>query len=51
MKESGMRWLNATEYRYPGDLLEPERAEAEQALAMAEAFVAFVIGVLSIILA
>jgi len=41
----------ATEYRYPGDLLEPERSEAEQALAMAEAFVAFVIGVLPITLA
>ena len=36
----------ATEYRYPGDLLEPDRAEAEQALAMAEAFVNFVIGAL-----
>jgi len=41
----------ATEYRYPGDLLEPERAEAEQAIAMAEAFVNFVIGVLPIELA
>ena len=32
-------------------LLEPERAEAEQALEMAEAFVDFVIGVLPITLA
>jgi len=41
----------ATAYRYPGAALEPERAEAEQACAMAEAFVAFVIGVLPITLA
>ena len=29
----------ATEFRYPGELLEPERSEAEQALAAAEGFV------------
>jgi hypothetical protein len=33
----------ATEYRYPGDVLAPERSEVEQALAMAERFVRFVI--------
>jgi HEPN domain-containing protein len=32
----------ATEFRYPGELLEPERSEAEQALAAAEAFVQFI---------
>jgi hypothetical protein len=31
----------ATEFRYPGELLEPERSEAEQALAAAEVFVQF----------
>ena len=36
----------ATEFRYPGDVLEPERGEAEQALAAAEAFVNFVIQLL-----
>lgn len=33
----------ATEFRYPGDVLEPERYEAEQALAQAEALVNFII--------
>ena len=33
----------ATEFRYPGDILNPEMAEAKQALASAEAFVDFVI--------
>ncbi len=32
----------ATEFRYPGELLEPERSEAEQAFAAAEAFVQFI---------
>jgi HEPN domain-containing protein len=32
----------ATEFRYPGEPLEPERSEAEQALAAAEAFVPFI---------
>jgi HEPN domain-containing protein len=32
----------ATEFRYPGTLLEPEKSEAEQALAAAEAFVEFI---------
>ncbi len=32
----------ATEFRYPGELLEPERSEAEQALTAAEAFVQFI---------
>ena len=32
----------ATEFRYPGELLEPERSEAEQALAAAEGFVQFI---------
>ena len=32
----------ATEFRYPGELLEPERSEAEQALAAAAAFVQFI---------
>ena len=32
----------ATEFRYPGEFLEPERSEAEQALAAAEAFVQFI---------
>ncbi len=41
----------ATAYRYPGEALELERAEAQQALAMAEAFVNFVIDVLPIALA
>ena len=36
----------ATAYRYPGEALEPERAEAEQALEMATAFVNFVLQVL-----
>ena len=36
----------ATEFRYPGDVLEPERGEAEQAHAAAEAFVNFVIQLL-----
>ncbi|MGB9902918.1 HEPN domain-containing protein [Methanothrix sp.] len=33
----------ATEFRYPGDVLEPERREAEQALAQAEALVNFIV--------
>jgi len=36
----------ATEFRYPGDVLEPEREEAEQALAGAEALVNFIIQLL-----
>ena len=32
----------ATEFRYPGAILEPEKSEAEQALAAAEAFVEFI---------
>jgi HEPN domain-containing protein len=36
----------ATEFRYPGDVLEPEREEAEQALAGAEALVNFIIQML-----
>jgi HEPN domain-containing protein len=32
----------AIEFRYPGELLEPERSEAEQTLAAAEAFVQFI---------
>lgn len=33
----------ATEFRYPGDILNPEMEEVEQALTSAEAFVNFVI--------
>ena len=33
----------ATEFRYPGDILNPEMEEAEQALTSADAFVNFVI--------
>jgi hypothetical protein len=36
----------ATEFRYPGDVLEPEREEAEQALVGAEALVNFIIQLL-----
>jgi HEPN domain-containing protein len=38
----------ATEFRYPGvgEFLEPQQSEAQQAVEMAEAFVAFVIQVL-----
>ena len=36
----------ATEFRYPGDVLEPEREEAEWALAGAEAFLSFIVGLL-----
>lgn len=32
----------ATEFRYPGDVLEPERAEVEHALVMTAAFTSFV---------
>ena len=32
-----------TEFRYPGDILEPETEEAKQAFAAAESFVNFVI--------
>jgi hypothetical protein len=32
----------ATEFRYPGDVAEPERVEVEQAYAMTEAFLRFV---------
>ena len=38
----------ATAYRYPGEALEPGRTESEQALAMAKAFINFVIEVLPI---
>ncbi len=34
----------ATEFRYPGDVIEPERQEAEEAIEMAAAVLAFVIG-------
>jgi HEPN domain-containing protein len=33
----------ATEFRYPGDVLEPEKGESEQALAQAEALANFII--------
>ena len=33
----------ATEFRYPNDIIEPEREEAEQAIAMADTVVKFVI--------
>ncbi len=33
----------ATEFRYPGDILNPEMEEVEQALTSAEAFVNFII--------
>lgn len=36
----------ATEFRYPGDVLEPESDEAEKAFAAAEAFVNFIIHLL-----
>jgi len=32
----------ATEFRYPGDVVEPERAEVEQTYAMTEAFLRFI---------
>jgi HEPN domain len=35
----------ATEFRYPGDAIEPEKQEAERALEMAEFFVGFVMSV------
>lgn len=40
MAETLTPW--ATEFRYPGDVAEPERVEVEQAYAMTEAFVRFV---------
>ncbi len=36
----------ATEFRYPGDILEPTQDEVEEALAQAKAFVNFIIGLL-----
>jgi len=36
----------AVPFRYPGDVLEPERAEGEEALATAEALVDFIAGLL-----
>ncbi|WP_369018045.1 HEPN domain-containing protein [Thermatribacter velox] len=36
----------ATEFRYPGDVLEPEASEAEEALARAEALVNFIVQLL-----
>jgi hypothetical protein len=33
----------ATEFRYPGDVIEPERSEAEEALEMATLVLDFVI--------
>ena len=35
-----------TEFRYPGDTLEPERFEAEEALAMADSVLRFVVRLL-----
>jgi HEPN domain-containing protein len=40
MAETLTPW--ATEFRYPGDVAEPERAEVEQAYALTEAFLRFV---------
>ena len=37
----------AVQFRYPGDVLEPERSEAERALQHAQAFVDFILGLLS----
>ena len=36
----------AVEFRYPSDVLEPERSEAEEALAMAESVLSFVVRLL-----
>lgn len=42
MDEDKQREVN----QYPGDILEPEQAEAEHAFKMAEAFVTFVMQLL-----
>ena len=36
----------AVQFRYPGDVLEPERSEAERALQHAQAFVGFILRLL-----
>jgi HEPN domain-containing protein len=36
----------ATEFRYPSDVIEPEREEAEQAIAMANTVVKFVMEIM-----
>jgi hypothetical protein len=45
-EEAEMLTPYATGFRYPGDVLNPEKDEAEQALAAAEAIVNFVIQLL-----
>ena len=42
MHEAEMLTPYATEFRYPGDVLEPEWDEVEQALAAAEGLVEFI---------
>jgi len=37
------RYREATEFRYPGDVLEPGWEEAQEALLLAESFVRFIL--------
>ena len=45
-EEAKMLTPYATEFRYPGDVLDPERGEVEQAFAAAEGIVNFIIQLL-----